>query len=341
MNRSRAWGLVPVVAVALLLSGCVGEQKQHATSAVPQAVPTSELKDVTLAVGDQKGGTEALLRASGELDNAPYRVQFSTFTSGPPQVEAATAGKIDFAVTGNTPPIFGAASNAKIRVVSAYANTAHGDQILIPADSPITSVAELKSKKVIVGKGSSAHGHLLLQLQRAGLTAKDVQLVFLQPADAVTALSQGQADAWAIWDPYTALAAHQIKVRTLVDAAGVSNGDAFGIASQAALNDAKRNSALSDFVQRVARASLWAQTHPDQWYEKYSAAIGIDPEVARTAQSRTLRLPIALDPQVIDSEQQLADIFAASGQITSKPVFADFVDNRYSDVLAPYWKAPS
>jgi sulfonate transport system substrate-binding protein len=42
-------------------------------------------------------------------------VAFSTFTSGPPQVEAATAGKIDFAITGNTPPIFGAASAAKVK----------------------------------------------------------------------------------------------------------------------------------------------------------------------------------------------------------------------------------
>jgi len=341
VNRSRAWGLIPVAAAAVLLSGCVSESAHQIKSAVPQPVPAAELTDVTLQVGDQKGGTESLLRAAGELDSLPYKVAFSTFTSGPPQIEAATAGKIDFAVTGNTPPIFGAASNAKIRIVSAYANTARGDQILIPADSPLRSVADLKGKKILVGKGSSAHGHLLLQLQRAGLTVKDVQLVFLQPADAITALSQDRADAWAIWDPYTALAAQQIRVRTLADATGVANGDAFGIASVAALQDAKRNSALSDFVQRVARASLWAQTHPDQWYEKYAAAIGIDPAVARTAQSRTLRLPIALDPQVIDSEQQLTDIFAASGQITSKPVFADFVDNRYSDVLAPYWKAPS
>ena len=63
-------------------------------------------------------------------------VEFSTFTSGPPQIEAATAGKIDFAITGNTPPIFGAASNAKVKVVSAYDGGGFGDQILVHADSP-------------------------------------------------------------------------------------------------------------------------------------------------------------------------------------------------------------
>ena len=48
----------------------------------------------------RRRNTEALLRAAGALDNLPYRLAFSTFTSGPPQVEAATAGKIDFAITG-------------------------------------------------------------------------------------------------------------------------------------------------------------------------------------------------------------------------------------------------
>lgn len=228
-------------------------------------------------MGDQKGGTESLLRAAGELDNVPYKIEFSTFTFGPPQIEALTAGKIDFAVTGNTPPIFGAASKARIKVVSGYTNDASGDQILVADASPIRSVADLRGKKVAVGKGSSAHGHLLLQLQKANLTIKDIQPVFLQPADAFTALSQGQADAWAIWDPYTALAQKQLKVRTLVTATGVSNGYGFGVASQVALRDAQRNTALSDVVQRIARASAWARAHPQEWYGKYAAAIGIDP----------------------------------------------------------------
>lgn len=337
MTHLRIPRLLTSLAAALLLTACVSNHGPKAELAVPQSVPPADLAGLTLEVGDQKGGTEALLRAGGELDNAPYKIHFSTFTSGPPQIEAATAGKIDFAVTGNTPPIFGAAAGAKIRVVAAYANSAAGDQILVPAASPIHSVADLRGKKVLVGKGTSANGHLLLQLQKAGVDVKDVQFVYLQPADAFTALSQGQADAWAIWDPYTALAQKQLKVRTLVTAESVTNGYGFGVASIAALEDAKRNTALADLVQRIARASLWAQAHPAQWYEKYAAAIGIDPEVARSAQARSLRLSIPITDQVTASEQQLADAFAASGQISTKPVFAQYVDNRFADVLSPFW----
>ena len=115
----------------VLLAACVSRQSGPAASEAPATVPLSDLAGLTLQVGDQKGGTESLLRAAGQLDDLPYQVQFSTFTSGPPQIEAATAGKIDFAITGNTPPIFGAAAGAKVKVVSAYDGGGVGDQILV------------------------------------------------------------------------------------------------------------------------------------------------------------------------------------------------------------------
>ncbi len=119
----------------------------------------SELSDLTLNVGDQKGGTEALLRAAGALDDLPYKIAFSTFTSGPPQIEAATAGKIDFAITGNTPPIFGAASNAKVKIVSAYDGGGFGDRYWSTPTRRSRRFGDLRGKKIAVAKGSSAHGH--------------------------------------------------------------------------------------------------------------------------------------------------------------------------------------
>ena len=243
-----------VVVFGLLLTGCVSRHDNSASQAAPAAVPLSELSGLTLQVGDQKGGTESLLRAAGQLDNLPYQVAFSTFTSGPPQVEAATAGKIDFAITGNTPPIFGASSNAKVKVVSAYGGGGAGNRILVHADSKITSVADLRGKAILVAKGSSSHANVLAQLDKAGLRSSDVKLVFLQPADALSAFTQRQADAWAIWDPYTAQAEQQIPVRSIAEAQGVTNGDWLGVASDQALADPKRNTALSDLLVRFEKA---------------------------------------------------------------------------------------
>jgi sulfonate transport system substrate-binding protein len=328
----RAAALLTMVG---LLAGCVSREENAGTQKAPETVPLTELSDVTLQVGDQKGGTESLLRAAGALENLPYEVEFSTFTSGPPQVEAATAGKIDFAITGNTPPIFGAASGAKIKVVSAYNGGGTGDQILVQADSPVRSIAELRGKRIAVGKGSSAHGHILAQLKNAGLTPADVQLVFLQPADALTAFTQRETDAWAIWDPYTAQTAEQLPVRSLGEAKGVTNGYWFGIASDQTLADAKRNSALQDLLIRYEKAARWAQDNPGEWAKSYSAAVGLDLGVSEVSQARSVRLPTELNDEVDASEQKIADLFAESGQITTAPKFADYVDRRYNEALRP------
>ena len=327
--------MVVLAVLGLLLTGCVSRQQNTGASQAPTTVPLNELSGLVLQVGDQKGGTESLLRAAGALDNLPYQIAFSTFTSGPPQIEAATAGKIDFAITGNTPPIFGAASNAKVKVVSAFNGGGVGDQIIVPADSPIQSVSDLRGKSILVGKGSSAHGNVLGQLDKAGLTPADVKLVFLQPADAFSAFQAGQGDAWAIWDPFTAQAEQQLKVRSIAQAKGVTNGYWFGVASDAALADPKRNSALADLLVRFAKAAKWAQDHPEEWAEKYAAAVGLDPKAAEVSQGRSLRLPTALSDEVIASEQKIADLFAKSGQIQSAPDFSKWVDRRYASVLEP------
>ncbi|MDS1114340.1 ABC transporter substrate-binding protein [Gordonia westfalica] len=347
--RPRSSGrrvLAAVLAAAALtlgLAGCV--QRDDATDSIAdETVDVSSLQDLTLHVGDQKGGTAALLRASGELEKLPFTVDFSTFTSGPPQIEAATAGKIDFAVTGNTPPIFGAASNAKVKVVAAFSNNASGDAILIPGNSTLASVADLAGKKVAVAKGSSAHGHLLLQLNKANLTlgpGKDVEPVFLQPADALSAFTSGNVDAWAIWDPYTAIVQLENNPKTLVTAEGVSNGYGFGIAGDQALADPRRNTAVRELVAGLARASNWAKANPDVWAEKYSAEIGIDPRAGKVAQGRSLRPAVPLDGSVVESQQKLADAFAESGQLQGEVDFAAFVDNRYDGALTEYFAEPA
>jgi sulfonate transport system substrate-binding protein len=323
--------------LALLLAGCVSRQENSGPSEAPATVALSELSDLTLNVGDQKGGTEALLRAAGALDNLPYKIAFSTFTSGPPQIEAATAGKIDFAITGNTPPIFGAASNAKVKVVSAYDGGGFGDQLLVHADSPIQTVGDLRGKKIAVAKGSSAHGNTLAQLQRAGLSPSDVELVFLQPADALGAFTQRRVDVWAIWDPYTAQAETDLPVRSIARATGVTNGAGFGVASDTALADPRRNTAVSDLLLRYAKAVRWAHDNQEQWVKFYAEEVGLAPEVATLAQGRSLRLPTDLSDQLVASEQELADLFAESKQISDTPEFKNWVDTRYSETLAPLY----
>ena len=83
---------------------------------------------------------------------------------------------------------------------------AKGDAIVVPEGSDVRDVADLEGKDVAVAKGSSANYNLLAQLAEAGVGFDEVEVQYLQPADALAAFSAGHVDAWAIWDPCTAQA---------------------------------------------------------------------------------------------------------------------------------------
>lgn len=284
-------------------------------------------QDITLQVGDQIAGTEKILTAAGELDDLPYDITWSTFTSGPPQIEALNAGQIDFAITGNTPPIVGGLTDTK--VISAYSNEAKGDAILIPQGSDIKSVADLKGKSVAVARGSSAHGHLILQLEKAGVDPGDLDISFLHPSDSKSAFESGQVDAWAVWDPYTAIAEVGGAV-PLITAEGVSNGYGFGVASDKALADDPRAEAIDDLLGRIDRAYQWTKDNPEEWAKIFAEETGTE-KAAAEINTRSTRLPIALDQTVIDSQNDLIGAFERAGVLPESFDFADQVDVRFED----------
>ena len=161
MRRDRRCTVAALLCLlTVLLAGCSSVPRTR-PPAQPPADPAA-LAGVTLKVGDQRGGSQSLLRAAGLLDDLPYRIEWTTFTSGPPLIEAARAGAIDLGGTGNTPAIFAAAARARVQIVSANRGNVVSDAVLVPAGSPLRSAADLRGRRIAVAKGSSAHGQLLL-----------------------------------------------------------------------------------------------------------------------------------------------------------------------------------
>jgi sulfonate transport system substrate-binding protein len=316
-----------LAAVLLGLTAC-GESTQAPTG-VPAPVSPDDLAKVVLKVGDQKGNAKTLLTAAG-LDKAPYKIEWSTFTSGPPLLEAASAGGIDLGGVGNTPPIFAAAAQAKISIVSSAKGNVESDAVIVPSGSPLKTVQDLRGKNIAVAKGSSAHGQILLTLKKAGLSTKDVKLNFLQPADAYAAFTQNRIDAWAIWDPYTAQAKLEAGAKVLIDGTGTANGYTFQVASRGALADAGKNAAIKDYVTRIAKAQKWSDKHRGEWAKAWAAETGLAVEVTTAATAQGPDLSVPLDDQVISAEQELADAFTHDKVLPGKVDFASFVDKRYA-----------
>ena len=69
--------------------------------------------------------------------------------------------------------------------------------LVVPRDSPIETLADLKGKKVAATKGTDPYLFLLRALQTVKLKRSDIEHVALQHADGRAALEQGRVDAWA------------------------------------------------------------------------------------------------------------------------------------------------
>lgn len=341
-----------IAGLALGLSACgtAPAASSPGKASVPPSVSLAALKNVTLRIGDQKGSSEqVLLKAAGLLDSIPYHVQWSTFTSGPPMLEAVNDNAIDVGQVGNTPPIFAAAANGDIDIVGALRSTA-GDAVLVPGNSPMHNLADLRGKTIAVAKGSSANGTLLNTLTRAGLKPTDVTISYLQPADAYAAFSQGSVAAWVIWDPYVSEAVLDLGARKLVSgtdaatgsglAAGtrLSNGYTFQVANRSSLGDAGKSAAIGDYVTRIAEADLWAKTHGTEWASLYSQQTGIPPNVADLAVPNIVLSPMLIDDAVVTSEQKLADAFYSAGQLPGHVDVNAYVDRRYNGAVGPLVK---
>ncbi|NMO91471.1 ABC transporter substrate-binding protein [Actinomycetospora sp. TBRC 11914] len=322
--------LVGVALVLVVLAGCSSVPRSR-----PPVQPPADPAGVVLHVGDQKGGTQSLLRAANLLGGLPYRIEWTTFSAGPPLIEAARSGAIDIGQTGNTPVIFAAAAKARVQLVAASQGNVVSDAILVPHDSPIHTVADLRGKKVAFGKGTSAHGQLLYTLRAAGLTMDDIDPSYLQPSDAYAAFKQGQVDAWATWDPYTAQAQLESGARVIATGDGTANGYSFEVASNEALADPRKQAAVADYLRRVDAAMRYSDTHRDQRAVVWSRETKLALPVTQLAAQRGPDLPVPMDDRLVASEQDLADAFSDAGVIPGRVRFADIVDRRFEGRAAP------
>lgn len=111
----------------------------------------SYAQDKIVRIGFQKYGKLVLLKSKGTLEGKlkaeGYQVVWTEFPSGPPLLEALNVGAIDFGNTGEAPPIFAQAAGAPIQYVAYEPPAPKGEAILVPKDSKVASVADLKAER--------------------------------------------------------------------------------------------------------------------------------------------------------------------------------------------------
>jgi len=298
-----------------------------------EAAAEADFGGVGLRLADYKGADTLLLKAAG-LERTPYKLSVAEFASGNLIVEAINADAIDVGSMSEIPPVFGAAGGARLAIVSVIKDDVNWQVVLVPKDSKIASVAELKGKRVGYLRATTTHYYLAKMLARAGLSFADIVPVSLAPSDGHSAFMQGSLDAWAIYG-YNVPFSIKEGARVLVTANGYLSGNYLYAANPAALADPRRTAAIADLLLRLRRAYAWREANLEQWADIHAAAISVpravDYEVLTKASRRRDLYPIT-DADVA-SAQNVADTFRELGALPKPVDVAPLFDRRFSDVL--------
>ncbi|MCL8384113.1 sulfonate ABC transporter substrate-binding protein [Xanthobacter aminoxidans] len=298
---------------AVLASGLAGALALGASPARAQ--------EKVVRIGYQKYGTLILLKNKGLLEPLlkplGYSVKWAEFPAGPQLLEALNAGAVDFGNTGEAPPIFAQAAGAPLVYVGYEPAAPQGEAILVPKNSPLKTVADLKGKTVALNKGSNVHYLLVKALEKAGVPYSDIKTAYLTPADARAAFERGSVDAWAIWDPFQAAAEKTIDARQLADGTGIVSNYQFYLSTRTFADQAPQ--VVDVLLKGVAEVGAWVKANPKAAAAEFSPLIGIPAPILEVALARQQYDVKPITPEVAAAQQQVADAFLALGLIP-KPI---------------------
>jgi sulfonate transport system substrate-binding protein len=288
----------------------------------------------TLRIGYQKSSTlAAILKTNGELEKAlaPLGVKISwhEFSSGLPLLEAINTGNVDFgADVADTVPLFAQAAGAKLAYIAEESASPSAQAILVPAESPTKSVADLKGKKIAVTKGAGSHFLLLAALGKAGLTFKDISPGYLPPADGRIAFVGGNVDAWVAWDPFLTSAQRASNARVLTDGGnGLASYKRYYLSSAAYAD--RRSDVLSVIYRQLDNTGKWVKAHPKDAASLLAGLWGIDAATVEEANSHRSYKVGTVTPAGLSEQQTIANAFFAEGLIPVK------VDAAAAKIWAP------
>ena len=206
------------------------------------------------------------------------------FTQGSNRsLEYLNGEAVDFGSTAGLAALLGRANGNPIKAVYIFSRP-EWTALVVPKDSPIRSVAELKGKKVAATKGTDPFLFLLRSLHQFGLRRDDVQIVHLQHPDGRVALEQGKVDAWAGLDPH--MAASELEAGSRLIYRNLSF-NTYGFLNVREAFARSHPGELQRVLSIYEKARRWILTHPEETAKILSEEAHLPLAVAKVQLQRT------------------------------------------------------
>ncbi|ALI09692.1 MULTISPECIES: ABC transporter substrate-binding protein [Pseudomonas] len=288
---------------------------------------------LVLYVGDQNYyNVRASVEASGVLEGAPYRVDWKHFQAAAPLAEALNTGDLDLGFLGDSGFLFLAAKQAPVKLIGVSRQNPDTIALLVPKDSPVKTIADLKGKKVAYWPGAWSQQLTLRALEQAGLPENHVEFIKLMPIDAAAALPQGSIDAFPVWEPYISQQILFSGARPILTAKNLMPGLS-AIAASTPSIDSKRE-AIADFLGRVKQARTWVDNHTDSYADLWAKKANLDQNVSRHWLRQAHMSVGPVDRQAAADLQSTADFLFKVKALPAPLATAGIIDTSFSQALS-------
>lgn len=257
-----------------------------------------------------------VLKTNGTLETrlgaAGGGVSWHQFTK---VIEPMNTGAVDLhADVADAVPIFTQSARAPLTFYAMEAGSPRAEAIIVPAESEIRSIAELKGRTVGVSKGSGCHFILAAALKREGLSFADIRPAYLEAPDGAAAFGRGSLDAWVIWDPFLAIVQAKRPVRVLADASGLSSYNRYYTVNDSFA--AAHPEIVATVFSALVEAGRWVKANPKEAVALLAPLWGdLPPEVVATVNERRSYAVKPVDRAALAEQQSIADTFLEAGLI--------------------------
>jgi aliphatic sulfonates family ABC transporter substrate-binding protein len=195
MKNSKGKRILSVLLVTALIMGVIsgcGTAKSNDQS-------SGDTENVTIRIAVQKSIAipylaDALGYFDDEFTEDNINVELVEFSLGPAVIEAVGSEEIDIGFLGDVPAFSGLVNGGDYKIIARWESD-YNSYLIVRDDAGISSLSDLKGKKLAFAFGSTQTALVYGYLEGAGLTDDDVELVNLSLADIVTSITNGEVDA--------------------------------------------------------------------------------------------------------------------------------------------------
>lgn len=295
--------------------------RRKATSSATVTPVSANGQERELRIGYQKFGNLGVLKARQSLEQCfsqqGVSVLWSEYPAGPQLLHALQNNEIDFGTTGEVPPIFAQVGGNALTYIAWEPPAPNSVGLVVPYDSDIQTLADLRGKRISINKGSNVHWLLLQLLEEAGISLDEVKVVYAPPKYPLTASDYLAVDAWMMWDPLLSAAEANAELRVLANGEGRVRNHQFYLARRDYV--LQHDDVVQQLVESLQQTGLFIDSHREEAAGLLAEELGLELASVERALSRRSHRTRAMAFEVIKEQQIIADRFYALGLI-NKPV---------------------